>query len=398
MQSKPIVSIGLELGSTATRCAICTLEHERIRFLGCGLAPAGGWSKSRIADQNRVTASVLEAVHEAEADAQVSAQSAVVGMGGLSVRGANSRGVVELGRPREIEQRDVNRVVDRAARVQLQEDRMVLQLFPQDFVVDDQPGLRDPRKMLAWRLEANAHLITASIQEHNAIVGAVNQAHLSVDETVFEALAASYAAVLPEERREGVAVVNIGAQSTDMVVYYGDALQLATTLAICGDHFTRDIARCLCISFEDAALVKHEYGCAVADYTALNSVVEVPGPDGRDREMPRRKLGHILQARSVELFTHVQRELARVGMDRALMGGVVLTGGGANLPDICEVAERVLGCQAQKGLALGIQGWPEALHDPAWTSTAGLAMYAARISLQAETEKQSAGILGRILR
>src|SRR5205823_10013861 len=129
---------------------------------------------------------------EAGARAGVSVGSAVVGMGGNAVRGANGRGVVEWGQLREIEQRDVNRVVDRASRVQLQEDRMLLQLFPQDFVVDDHPGHRDPRKMLASRLEINVHLITCSIQEHNSLVGAVNQAHITVEETVFEALAACY--------------------------------------------------------------------------------------------------------------------------------------------------------------------------------------------------------------
>ena len=143
-------------------------------------------------------------------------------MGGPLVRGANSRGIVDFGRPREVEQRDVNRAVDRSTRVQLQDDRMVLQLFPQDFVVDDHPGHRDPRKMLAWRLEANVHLITASAQEHSALVAAVNQAHLLVEESVFEALAACYAAILPEDRREGIAVLDIGAQSSQFAVFYGD--------------------------------------------------------------------------------------------------------------------------------------------------------------------------------
>src|SRR5438309_9471322 len=137
---------------------------------------------------------------------------------------------------------DVTRVVDRASRVQLMEDRMVLQLFPQDFVVDDHPGHRDPRKMLASRLEINVHLITCSVQEHNSLIGAVNQAHLTVEESVFEALAACYSVVLPEARREGIAVVDIGAQTSDMVIYYGDAMHLAATLPIGGDLFTRDLA------------------------------------------------------------------------------------------------------------------------------------------------------------
>ena len=149
--------------------------------------------------------------------------------------------------------------------MQLHEDRMLLQVFPQDFVVDDHPGHRDPRKMMASRLELNAHLVTASVQEHKSLVGAVNQAHLLVEETVFEGLAACYAAVRPEDRREGIAVIDIGAHSTEMVAYYGDAMHLAATIPICGDHFTRDLAQALCLSFEDAELVKMEFGCAVAD-------------------------------------------------------------------------------------------------------------------------------------
>src|SRR5215467_6747459 len=245
---KPMYAVGIDPGSRRTRVVICTYENGRIRFLGAGETESQGWLKGRIADQSAVSESVLAALRAAEHSAGgVSVESAVVGMGGPTTRGHSGRGVLELGYVREIDRRDVTRVVDRASRVQLMEDRMVLQLFPQDFVVDDHPGHRDPRKMLASRLEINVHLVTASIQEHNAIIGAVNSAHLSVEETVYEALAAFYAAVLPEERREGIAVVDIGAQSTEMVVYYGDAIHLASTVKICGDHFTRDLAQGLCL-------------------------------------------------------------------------------------------------------------------------------------------------------
>src|SRR5207248_10247091 len=127
---------------------------------------------------------------------------------------------------------------------------------PQDYVVDDYPGHRDPRKMLASRLEINVHLVTSSVQEHNSLIGAVNAAHLEVEETVFEALASCYAAVLPENRREGIAVVDIGAQSTDQVIYHGDSMHLASTVKACGDHRTRDLAQGLRRTFAAAALVK----------------------------------------------------------------------------------------------------------------------------------------------
>jgi len=399
MASKPIYAAGLDAGSRGTRLLVCRLEQGRIRFVGCGYAPSEGWLKGRIVDQKAVADSIVAALREAEASAGISIESVVVGMGGPTLRGANARGVVELGHVREIEQRDVNRVVSRASRARLQEDQMLLQLFPQDFVVDDHPGHRDPRKMLASRLEIHVHLVACSIQEHNALIGAVNQAHLTVEESIFEGLAGCYAAVLPEERREGIAVVDMGAESTGLAVYYGDAMVLASFIRVCGDHFTRDLAQGLCLSYEDAEQVKLEYGSAVSDGCPDNVLVEVPTPENREpRHVQRKFLNQILEARSVELFRFVRAELARVGMDRSLLGGVFLTGGGAKLPELCDMAERVIQCQARYGLAVGIQDWPEELRDPEWTTAAGLAMYSAKLQVKAGEEKEAAGWLGRVLR
>ena len=397
MAAKPIYAAGLDAGSGKTRLVACALEEGRLRFLGCAAVPSQGWLKGRIADQRAVTASILAALGEAEAAAGIAIESVVVGLGGPTIRGANSRGVLELGYVREIDQPDINRVVNRASRVQLQEDRMLLQLFPQDFVVDDHPGHRNPRKMLAARLEINVHIITCSVQEHNALVGAVNQAHLAVEETIFEALGACYAAVLPDERREGIAVIDIGAQSTQLVVYYGDALHLASNVRICGDHFTRDLAQGLCLSFEDAELVKLEYGAALSEPSPENVLVDLPTPENREhRHATRRFVNQIIEARAEELFRFVRSELGRVGMDRALMGGVFLTGGAARLPDLCDVAERVLQCQARFGLPFGIQDWPESMNDPEWSTAAGLAMYSAK--LKAQERRATAGWLGKLLK
>jgi cell division protein FtsA len=399
MAVKPVYAAGLDAGSRKTRLAICVFEHGRLRIVGYAAAESQGWLKGRIADQGAVTETILAALREAEAMAGVSLESVTVGIGGPTVRGANGRGVVELGQVREIEQRDVNRVVDRASRVQLQEDRMVLQLFPQDFVVDDHPGHRDPRKMLASRLEINVHLVMTSVQEHNSLVGAVNQAHLAVEETVFEALASSYASVLPEERREGIAVIDIGAESTELVVYHGDSMLLASTVRVCGDHFTRDLAQGLTISFEDAETVKLEYGCADAENCPENVLVELPTPGNREsKNAPRKFINQILEARAEELFHFVRSELGRVGMDRALIGGVFLTGAAARLPDLCDVAERVLQAQARYGLCQGIVDWPEHLNDPEWSVAAGLAMYSAKLKEQADQAREAVGWLARILK
>ena len=392
---KTWIAAGLDAGSAATRCVICRLEDYCIRFLGYGSAPSRGWGKGQIIDQSAVSECLLAALRQAERDAGVSVESAVAGLG-ATVRGANCRGLHDLGRLRSVEQRDVNRAMARATRVRLPEGSIILQMSPQDFVVDGHPGHRDPRKMIAGQIEANAHLVMVSQREHECLVTAVNLAHLAVEETVGEALAACYAAVLPEDRREGAALLNIGAHSSELAVYYGDALQLAVSLPISGDHFTRDVARGLCVSFEDAQMLKHEFGCARADVTAENTVVELASRE--DREVQRRTLNCILEARALDLFQLVARELTRVGMDGALMGGMFLCGGGARLEGLCEVAEETLQCRVSNALPVGILDWPDDLLDPAWTTAAGLAMYSAKLKSERESQRQSDGLLGRILK
>jgi cell division protein FtsA len=405
MSTKSIFATGIDAGSTHTRCIISLLEDERLRIVGYGSVPSHGWARSRIADQQAVSECILAAVIEAETMAQTQIETVVAGIGGLTARGSNSRGRMELGRPREVEQRDINRAMERAMRIQLQEDRLVLQLLPQDFVVDDHPGFHDPRKMMASAIEANALLVTVSAQEHTNLTGAINRAHLAVDETIYEPIAACYASVLPEDRREGIVLVDIGAQSTEVVCYYGDSAQMATSLRICGDHFSRDLAHALRIPSEAAATVKHEFGGALATGIPGNSTVELPAVDRdpvRDSREPREAsrlfINQILESRAVELFEMVREELARVGMQRAIASGVVITGAGALLPGLCDVAERVLECPARIGLAQGFLGWPDELNDPSWTTAAGLSMYAARLRSQVDMERQSVGVLGRILR
>ena len=265
--------------------------------------------------------------------------------------------------------------------------------------VDGRAEYRNPKGARGSRLESFIHLITISSQEHQSLIGAVNQARLAVEETVYEPVAAAYAAVLPEERAEGIALVDIGAHSTDLAVYYGDALLHAASLPISGDHFTRDVSYGLCVAYEDAQRLKEEYGCAILGLTSDNSVIEVPSPEGRPpREAPRRELNRILEARAEELFLYVRRELAKAGMDRSLMGGIVLTGAGSALSGMCDMAERVLNCQGRNGLPIGVEEWPEELDKPEWTTVAGLMMYSARLKHHAENGNKNGSFLARLAR
>ncbi|MBV9035008.1 MAG: cell division protein FtsA, partial [Acidobacteriaceae bacterium] len=192
MASKTKLAVGLDAGSTCTRIVICALQNDSLKFLGHAEAPVQAWNRSRLSDQEALTQSIRFALHEAELRAQVSPESAVVGVGG-SVAGINSRGLYEFGRRRDIEPDDLRYAVELGARVRLEEDRQVLQICPQDFTLDGRAGYRNPKGITCARLEANVHVVTASAQDHGALISAVHQAHLAVDETVFEAIAAAYA-------------------------------------------------------------------------------------------------------------------------------------------------------------------------------------------------------------
>jgi cell division protein FtsA len=397
MSARPVLAVGVDAGSQWTRCAILLMEDARVRLLGYAGTPSQGWHKGRIADQGAVSESMLRAVREAESAAQTAIGSAVLGVGGGSICGTSGRGGYEIGFPRQIDQNDVNRVIERASRVQLQEDEMVLHLLPQDFTVDGRTGHRNPRGMIGSRLEVYVHLVTGSLQEHQALVGAANEAHLVVEETVFEPLAAAYAAILPEERREGCVLVDIGAHSTDLAAYYGETLLFSSSLPVCGDHFTRDVARGLIVNGDDAAWIKEQYGCAMLGLGADSSLIELPSSPGRPaREAACRELNIILEARALELFEFVAEELKRIGMEQMLMS-CVLTGGGARLPGMCDVAEKILKCQARIGLPVGILDWPADIDDPAWTVAAGLAMYSARLKLRADLDRKSSGFFAKVL-
>lgn len=398
-QSKSKLAVGLDAGSEQTRCVITVLEDSQLRYLGHGEAESAGWSKGRLVDPHALAGSLRRAVQIAESRAHQLVDACVVGIGGTSVQGGYCRGVYEFGRPREIEQDDLAYAVDRATKVRLEHDRMLLHVFPQDFVLDGRAGYRNPRRATAARLEANVHAITASSHEHDGLIDAVHQAHLGVEETVFEPVAAAYSSVLSEDRIKGVAILDIGMHSADLVVYDGDALVLATSLPVWGDHFTRDIAYVFKISHEDAERLKQEYGCAMLGLTADYSLIEVPSAEGRpSREARRLDLNEILEARAEELFLYVRSEIQKVGMEQSLLEGIVLSGGGSMLNGLCDMAERVLNCQARNGLAIGIEAWPPDLDTPAWTVPAGLAMYSAKLKTRREIRRRAPGLVGMVMR
>ena len=398
MSSKKKLAAGLDLGSTSTRIVICAIEEQSVRFLGYGESPVQAWSRGRINDSEALVNSIRFALHQAEENANVSLDSILLGVGG-TVAGVNSRGLYEFGRRREIEAGDLRYAIELAARLRIEDERQVLQICPQDFTLDGRAGYRNPKGILGSRLEANVHIVTFSLAEHQALISAVHQSHLAVEESVFEGIAAAYAAVMPEDRARGVALIDIGAHSTDVALYDGDALLLATSIPLGGDHFTRDLSWLFKVSYDYAEGLKREFGSANSGDSSGSSLVELPTPEGRGiREAPRHQLNEVLEARAEELFEKIYEEILRVGMERSLLEGAVLTGGGALLAGMCDVAERVLNCQARNGLPAGIEDWPKELDNPQWTTAAGLAMYSGRLKLKREWKRASAAVAGSAVR
>jgi len=399
MSSRMQITAGLDAGSSRTRCVICALEGDRIRYLSHGLATSAGWSKGRVVDQVAVAESMKAAVIDAERGAGVSSAGVTLGIGGTHIVGAQSHGTYEFGRPREVTPGDLSYAAELACDVLLEHDRMLLHVLPQDFTLDGRSGYRKPHRGVCSRLEANVHIVTASIQEHQALIAAAHLASLPVEETVFEPLAAAYACLYPEDRARGVAVVDLGMQSTGLAVYDGDSIQIASSIPVSSDHFTRDISSVFKVTYEDAECLKQQYGCALLGLTADSSLIEVPSPETRGpREKRRADLNEILEARAEELFQRILAELQRAGMERSLYEGVVLIGGGSLLPGMCDMAERVLNCQAGNGLAKGIANWPDELNSPQWTTAAGLAMYSARLKLNRTPARRASGLLGLVMR
>jgi cell division protein FtsA len=283
--------------------------------------------------------------------------------------------------------------------VRLERDRMLLHVLPQDFILDGRAGYRKPNKGVCSRLESNVHVITGSMQEHQALVAAAHLAHFEVEETVYEPIAAAYACLLPEDRARGVALLDLGLHSTGLVIYDGEAIQIASSISVWSDHFTRDIASIFKVTYEDAECLKQEYGCALLGLTSDSTIIEVPSPEGRPvREARRGELIEILEARAEELWLYVLAEVQRAGMERRLGEGIVLTGGGSLLNGLCDMAERVLNCQAGNGLAKGIARWPQELRSPLWTVAAGLCMYSAKLKLHQPPQRRAGGLVGLVMR
>ena len=370
----------IDVGSAKTCVLIGESSDAGLRYRGHGIMQSRGSRKGVITDLEKATASIQKAAESAEQSAGVAVERAVIGIGGPHIRGVNSRGGIALGvRPREIFRDELRQAVQRARAISLPADRQTLHLLPQEFIVDEQGGIQDPVGMVASRLEVNAHIVTAASAATQNVVTAANRAGIHVDDGVFEALACADAILQLEERELGVCLLDIGAGSTEIIVFYEGAVAHSAAVPIGGDHFTNDIAVGLRTPIQEAEKIKKLFGCAVVTAVPEGNEIEVPAVAERpSRMMSQRLVAEILEPRARELFEMVRDNLRQAGVLEALGAGCVLTGGGARLAAIAEIAEQVLRCPIRVGGAGALSRMPANFAEPEFCTAVGLLLYTHR--------------------
>jgi cell division protein FtsA len=360
---------------------VCALVAEAaadgsIGLLGHGVVPCTGLRKGVVVNIEATVEAIRAAVSEAEKSSGARIATAVVGVAGAHIRGLNSHGIVAV-RGGEVSGRDVERVVDAARAVAIPLDRQVLHILPQQFAVDDQDGVRNPVGMAGVRLEARIHIVTAAQSYGQNLNKCCERAGITPGELMFEPLASADAALFPEERELGVALIDIGGGTTDVIVFLNGAVMHTAVLPIGGNHLTSDVAAGLRTPLSDAERLKISHGVATNLIVGRDEMVQVPGVGGREpRVIARRLLGEIIEPRMEEIFAMAQRELIRSGASDSLASGVVLVGGTSLLEGTQELAERIFNLPVRRGLPINLKGMPEELMKPMFTTAAGLMLHA----------------------
>ena len=338
---QPNFITAIDVGSAKTCVLVAELSENGLRYRGHGISESRGLRKGVITELDKAIRSIQKAVEHAEDVAGIPIEHALVGIAGAHIRGMNSHGGITFGaRSREIGRDEIRQAVDKARSVPLPGDREILHLLPQEFILDEQPGVQDPTGMMATRLEVRVHIVTASSSATQNLVTAVNRAGVHVDDTIFEPLACADSVLRSDERELGVCLVDLGAGSCDLIVFQQGAVAHTAVIPIGGDHFTSDLSVGMCTGLADAETLKKNFGNAVPTLIPEGNEVEVPSVGDRpSRMMPQRMAGEILGPRAHELFELLRDNLRHAGVLEHCIAGLVLSGGASRLPGILDVAE-----------------------------------------------------------
>ena len=370
--------VGLDVGTTRVRVILAEVAGpERLEVVGIGTSESKGLRKGMVVNLDSAVESIKRAVEMAEQMAGFTIEQVFVGLAGAHIKGYNSKGVVAVSRRnREIGVDDIKRVIEQASAVSVPTDREIIDVLPQEFTVDEQDGIGDPLGMLGMRLEVAVHIVTSPITAKQNIVTSVNRSGMIVLDTILEPLAATEAVLTEDEREYGTALIDIGGETTNLAIFQRGAIRHTAVFPVGGNHFTNDIAVGLRTPVPEAERIKRQSGCALShllDDQQRQSMLEIPSVGGHAaRPLSRYTLCEILQPRAEEIFCQIQNEIQRMGFERQISSGVVLTGGGCMLPGVPEIAEQILDLPARRGIPQGVGGLSEEISSPEYATALGL--------------------------
>ncbi len=391
--------VGIDIGTSKVVTVIGKIQEDgKLEITGIGKADAKGMRRGIVASLGEVVECLKASVDEAELMAGYSIERSYVSVGGCHVRGFNSRGVVAItNRDRLIGKDDIQRVLEGSRTISFPQDQQIFHTFPQEYIVDNQDGITQPLGMTGTRLEANVHIITGTITCLQNLNTVVNRCGIEVAEPVLSLMADSYSVLTPDEKEIGVGLINVGHGTTGIAVFEKGALWHTHVIPIGGEHFTNDLAVGLKTGILDAEIIKKKYGCALANLIEEDDVVEVPSVAGKKTSMvPRSRLAELLQGRAEELMQLLYEEIRGVGLDKTINAGLVLTGGGASLSGLPEVAEGIFDHQVRVGEPMGVQGLTNIVASPIYATAVGLALYGRSMETREGGRRRKGGFFKKL--
>ena len=351
-------------------------EDGEIEVIGLGSHPSKGLKKGVVVNIESTVSAMQRSAEEAELMAGCQIHSVYAGIAGSHIRSLNSHGIVAI-RDREVTQIDLDRVIDAARAVAIPLDQKVLHVLPQEYIIDDQEGIREPIGMAGVRLEAKVHMVAGAASAAQNIVKCVRRCGLEVDDFILEQLASSEAVLTSDERELGVCLVDIGGGTTDIAVFIGGAIAHTAVIPIAGDQVTNDIAVALRTPTQFAEQIKIQYACALAQLATTDETIEVPSVGDRpSRRLARQTLAEVVEPRYDELFGLVLSELRRSGLESLIASGIVLTGGSSKMEGAVELAEEVFHMPVRLGVPQYVSGLTDVISNPIHATGVGLLLFA----------------------
>ncbi|MCW8883155.1 MAG: cell division protein FtsA [Sedimenticola sp.] len=368
--------VGLDIGTSKVVAIVGEIKaNKEIEIIGIGSHPSRGIKKGVVVNIESTVQSIQRALEEAELMAGCEIHSVHAGIAGSHIRSLNSHGIVAI-KDREVTHNDVERVIDAARAVAIPADQKILHILPQEFIIDEQEGIREPIGMSGVRLEARVHMVTGAVSAAQNIVKCVRRCGLEVDDLILEQLSSSYAVLSDDEKELGVCIVDIGGGTTDIAVFTEGSIRHTAVIPIAGDQVTNDIAVALRTPTQHAEEIKIKYACALTQLAASDETIEVPSIGDRPpRRLARQTLAEVVEPRYEELLGLVQAELRRSGFEDLIAGGIVLTGGSSKMEGLIELAEEVFHMPVRLGLPQYVTGLVDVVRNPIYATGVGLLLF-----------------------